>query len=101
MVTYRRNATSVTFQNVNIPRVITHYETIKEVFGKQYRYADRKVVQLYMKMFRLGKLGRDSWKALFNILKKPRYTLVLLCLIPKTIFRSKKNDSKRVQYSLK
>ncbi|MBO7050604.1 MAG: glycosyltransferase family 2 protein [Bacteroidaceae bacterium] len=101
MVTYRRNASSVSYQTRNIPRIITHYEAIKEVFGKKYHYADRKIVELYMKLFRMGGLGKESWKALFSILKKPRYTLLFLRFLPKAILRPKKNDSKRVQYKIK
>lgn len=101
MVTYRRNSASVSYQTKNIPRIITHYEAIKDVFGKKYRYADRKIAELYMKLFRLSGLGKDSWKALFEILKRPRYTFQMFRLLPKAILRSKKNDSKRVQYSTK
>ena len=101
MVTYRRNAGSVTFQTKNISRVISHYEAIKDVFGKKYHYADRKIVELYMKQFRMGKFGKDSWKALFAILKRPRYTFIMIKLLPKAIMRPKKNDDKRVQYVIR
>ncbi len=101
MVTYRRNAASVTYQTYNCQRIITHYEAIKDVFGKKYRYADRKIVKQYLKIIRLDKMGKESWKALFSILKKPRYTFLFLWFLPKAILRPKKNDSKRVQYKIK
>lgn len=101
MVTYRRNSGSVSYQTRNIPRIITHYEAIKDVFGTKYHYADRKITELYMKLFRLGKFRKESWKALLGILKSPRYTFHMFCLLPKAFLRSKENDSKRVQYSTK
>lgn len=99
--TYRRNPTSVTFRTVNCQRVITHYEAIVDVFGKKYTYAEKKIVNLYLKIIRLGKMGKESWKAIFAILKNPRYLVQLFKVLPEVLFRNRKKDSDRVQYVIK
>ena len=102
MVTYRRNPGSVLSQPRNIQKVISHYEAIIDVFGKQYHHAfDNRIVSMYLKIVRLGHFGKESWKALFSILRKPRYTFQMIRLLPKVLFRSTKNDSKRVRYVIK
>lgn len=100
MVTYRRNTGSVMSQTRNIKQVINHYEALVDVFGKKYHSFDKRVVGLYLKVFRLGRFGKVSWKAMFSILKKPRYIIIMICILPKTIFRSRRNDNKGVQYKI-
>ena len=100
MVTYRRNPASVTFQTINCRRLITHYEAIIDVFGKQYHYADKKIVKLYLKVIRLGRMGKESWKAIFAILTKPRYLVQLMAVFPEVLFRDRRKDDKRVQYTI-
>lgn len=98
MVTYRRNANSVLFQTKNIHNIINHYEAIKEVFGQKYNCVDDRIVPLYMKVFKLGKFGKESWKALFSILRKPRYVILMIRFLPTVLFRSKKD---KVQYVIR
>ena len=101
MVTYRRNASSVISQTKNIQKLTAHYEAIKDVFGKQYPYADKRIVGLKMKAFRYGKFGKDSWKSLFSILKSPKQTFLMLSMLPSIVFRSRKDDDNRGRYALK
>ncbi len=98
MVTYRRNVNSVLFQTKNAQKIIDHYEAIKEVFGKKYHCVDDRIVPLYMKIFRLGKFGKESWRALFSILKNPRYVIQMIRFLPKVLFRSQKD---KVQYVIR
>jgi glycosyltransferase involved in cell wall biosynthesis len=95
--TYRRNPGSVLFKTRNLYRLITYYEAIKEVFGKKYNCVDDRIVPMYMKIFRMGKLGKESWKALYSLLKNPRYFIMMIRLLPKTLFRSRKDNGKKGQ----
>lgn len=101
MVTYRRNPYSLLCQTRSAQKLIDHYEAIKDVFGKKYHCVDDRIVPLYMKIFLMAKLRKESWKALFSILKNPRYIIQMFRFLPKVLFRSRKNDDKKVQYVIK
>lgn len=99
MVTYRRNYGGVSLRTKNIQKLIAHYEALKEYFGIQCLYLNRTIVIMQMKAFKLGKFKKESWKALFYILKSPRYTLLMFRILPDMI-RSR-NNNRNIKYVIK